>query len=384
MNVGIIGAGSMGSGIAQVAATAGEEVVVFDTNSAAIDKAGASLNKVFGRLIEKNKYTQEEADDILGRITFVDSLELLENSDLIIEAIIENLEVKQSVFAQLEEIVSKECILASNTSSLSIASISSACKHPERVIGIHFFNPAPLMKLVEIIPSIATNPTLTSKVKTTIDSWKKVTALVKDTPGFIVNRVARPFYGEALRIYEEGTADFATIDAAMKEIGGFRMGPFELMDYIGNDVNYTVTETVFTSFYFDPRYKPSFTQKRFSEAGLLGRKTGKGFYDYNESANNPAPSEDKELKQLIFDRILAMLINEAVDAVFWQVASAEDIDLAMRFGTNYPKGLLAWCDEIGANKPLSILENLYQTYGEDRYRPSSLLRKMAKENASFF
>lgn len=384
MNVGIIGAGSMGSGIAQVAATAGEEVVVFDTNSAAIDKAGASLNKVFGRLIEKNKYTQEEADDILGRITFVDSLELLENSDLIIEAIIENLEVKQSVFAQLEEIVSKECILASNTSSLSIASISSACKHPERVIGIHFFNPAPLMKLVEIIPSIATNPTLTSKVKTTIDSWKKVTALVKDTPGFIVNRVARPFYGEALRIYEEGTADFATIDAAMKEIGGFRMGPFELMDYIGNDVNYTVTETVFTSFYFDPRYKPSFTQKRFSEAGLLGRKTGKGFYDYSESANNPAPSEDKELKQLIFDRILAMLINEAVDAVFWQVASAEDIDLAMRFGTNYPKGLLAWCDEIGANKPLSILENLYQTYGEDRYRPSSLLRKMAKENASFF
>lgn len=384
MNVGIIGAGSMGSGIAQVAATAGEEVVVFDTNSAAIDKAGASLNKVFARLIEKNKYTQEEADDILGRITFVDSLELLENSDLIIEAIIENLEVKQSVFAQLEEIVSEECILASNTSSLSIASISSACKHPERVIGIHFFNPAPLMKLVEIIPSIATNPTLTSKVKTTIDSWKKVTALVKDTPGFIVNRVARPFYGEALRIYEEGTADFATIDAAMKEIGGFRMGPFELMDYIGNDVNYTVTETVFTSFYFDPRYKPSFTQKRFSEAGLLGRKTGKGFYDYNESANNPAPSEDKELKQLIFDRILAMLINEAVDAVFWQVASAEDIDLAMRFGTNYPKGLLAWCDEIGANKPLSILENLYQTYGEDRYRPSSLLRKMAKENASFF
>lgn len=384
MNVGIIGAGSMGSGIAQVAATAGEEVVVFDTNSAAIDKAGASLNKVFARLIEKNKYTQEEADDILGRITFVDSLELLENSDLIIEAIIENLEVKQSVFAQLEEIVSKECILASNTSSLSIASISSACKHPERVIGIHFFNPAPLMKLVEIIPSITTNPTLTSKVKTTIDSWKKVTALVKDTPGFIVNRVARPFYGEALRIYEEGTADFATIDAAMKEIGGFRMGPFELMDYIGNDVNYTVTETVFTSFYFDPRYKPSFTQKRFSEAGLLGRKTGKGFYDYSESANNPAPSEDKELKQLIFDRILAMLINEAVDAVFWQVASAEDIDLAMRFGTNYPKGLLAWCDEIGANKPLSILENLYQTYGEDRYRPSSLLRKMAKENASFF
>lgn len=384
MNIGIIGAGSMGSGIAQVAATAGEEVMVYDTNETAIEKAGTSLTKIFARLVEKEKFTQNEADDILGRITFVDSLELLENSDLIIEAIIENLEIKQSVFSQLEKIVSDECILASNTSSLSIASICSACQHPERVIGIHFFNPAPLMKLVEIIPSITTHTEVTKKAKTTIDSWKKVTALVKDTPGFIVNRVARPFYGEALRIYEEGIADFVTIDAAMKEIGGFRMGPFELMDYIGNDVNYTVTETVFTSFYFDPRYKPSFTQKRFAEAGLLGRKTGKGFYDYNPEAGKETASTDKELKQSIFDRILAMLINEAVDAVFWQVASAEDIDLAMRFGTNYPKGLLAWCDEIGANKPLSILENLYQTYGEDRYRPSSLLRKIAKENASFF
>lgn len=384
MNIGIIGAGSMGSGIAQVAATAGEEVMVYDTNETAIEKAGTSLTKIFARLVEKEKFTQNEADDILGRITFIDSLELLENSDLIIEAIIENLEIKQSVFSQLEKIVSDECILASNTSSLSIASISSACQHPERVIGIHFFNPAPLMKLVEIIPSITTHTEVTKKAKTTIDNWKKVTALVKDTPGFIVNRVARPFYGEALRIYEEGIADFVTIDAAMKEIGGFRMGPFELMDYIGNDVNYTVTETVFTSFYFDPRYKPSFTQKRFAEAGLLGRKTGKGFYDYNPEAGKETASTDKELKQSIFDRILAMLINEAVDAVFWQVASAEDIDLAMRFGTNYPKGLLAWCDEIGANKPLSILENLYQTYGEDRYRPSSLLRKIAKENASFF
>jgi len=384
MNIGIIGAGSMGSGIAQVAATAGEEVMVFDTNAASLDKASASLTKIMNRLVEKERVTRKEADDILGRITFVDSLDYLENSELVIEAIIENLEVKQSVFSQLEELVSDICIIASNTSSLSIASISSACKNPERVIGIHFFNPAPLMKLVEIIPSISTDQEVTDIAKATIDSWKKVTALVKDTPGFIVNRVARPFYGEALRIYEEGIADFATIDWAMKEIGGFRMGPFELMDYIGNDVNYTVTETVFTAFYFDPRYKPSFTQKRFSEAGRLGRKTGRGFYNYGEGTTNPEPNKDMDLGKKIFERIQAMLINEAVDAVFWQVASAQDIDLAMRFGTNYPKGLLAWCDEIGANKPLTILENLYQTYGEDRYRPSSLLRKMAKENASFF
>ena len=241
-----------------------------------------------------------------------------------------------------------------------------------------------LVKLVEVIPAIQTSEeTLNISVKT-INDWKKLVAVAKDTPGFIVNRVARPFYGEALRIYEEGIADFATIDWAMKSKGGFRMGPFELMDFIGNDVNYTVTETVFTSFYFDPRYKPAFTQKRFSEAGYLGRKSGKGYYDYSEGAVNPKPKEDVELGQQIFERVLVMLINEAADALFLKIASAEDIDNAMTKGVNYPKGLLAWADEKGMNWCVQQMDKLYDEYHEDRYRCSPILRKMNAQNKKFF
>ena len=208
--------------------------------------------------------------------------------------------------------------------------------------------------------------------------------ICKDTPGFIVNRVARPFYGEALRIYEEGIADFATIDWAMTHFGGFKMGPFTLMDYIGNDINYAVTESVFESFYFDPRFKPSFTQKRHKEAGYYGRKTGRGYYDYSEGSMMPEATKNEEIGRLIFNRILAMLINEAIDAVFMQVGTIDAIDLAMTKGVNYPKGLLKWADEIGLPKILEQLEDLFSTYGEDRYRPNAFLRKMVKEQKNFY
>lgn len=382
--VGIIGSGTMGSGIAQVAATAGCAVVLYDMNSEALEKAASGLEKILNRLIEKGRIDAAEKERIQNNIRYVNTLESLSDSDLTIEAIVENIDIKQKLFRELESYVSKETIIASNTSSLSIASIASALENPERCIGIHFFNPAPLMRLVEVIPAIQTSE---ETVKTTIEAignWGKITAVTKDTPGFIVNRVARPFYGEALRIYEEGIADIATIDWAMKSVGGFRMGPFELMDFIGNDVNYTVTETVFNAFYNDPRYKPAFTQKRLSEAGYLGRKSGKGYYDYKEGSTNPEPKQDGELAQKIFERVLVMLINEAADALFWNIASAEDIDNAMTKGVNYPKGLLAWGDEKGINWCVSMLDALYDEYHEDRYRCSPILRRLNRENKTFF
>ncbi len=381
----------MGSGIAQVAAQNGHEVVLFDTKTEALDTAKAKLAKIMTRLVEKGKVSEQESQAIQSRIEYANNMNRFSGSGIVIEAIVENLDIKKSVFKQLEDICGTEAILATNTSSLSVAAIAAACEKAERVIGIHFFNPAPLMPLVEIIPAIQTSASTTQCAKELIDKWGKVTVLTKDTPGFIVNRVARPFYGEALRIYEEGMdglpegpAGFATIDWAMTEIGGFRMGPFTLMDFIGNDINYTVTETVFAAFYYDPRYKPSFTQKRHSEAGWLGRKTGRGYYNYTEGIKKPAPNADAELGRKIVDRIVVMLINEAADALYLNIASKEDIDLAMTKGVNYPKGLLAWADELGIDECVQRLDSLYDLYHEDRYRCSPMLRKMQESGTKFY
>jgi 3-hydroxybutyryl-CoA dehydrogenase len=384
MIVAVIGSGTMGSGIAQVAATSGCKVSIYDTNKEALNKSKSNLESTLSKLVEKGKIDASEKTRIRSNITYVDALKDLSYSDLVIEAIIENIDIKRKLFSDLENYVAPDTILASNTSSLSIASIAASCQKPERVIGIHFFNPAPLMQLVEVIPAVQTSSEVLANTIQIISDWKKTVAVAKDTPGFIVNRVARPFYSEALRIYDEGIADFQTIDAAMKTLGGFRMGPFELMDFIGNDVNYAVTESVFTAFYFDPRYKPSLTQKRLTEAGYFGRKSGKGFFDYqNENAELAIPSNDASLLQTIFERVLIMLINEAAEALFLNVASAQDIDNAMTKGVNYPKGLLAWADEKGINWCVQKLDDLYNEYHEDRYRCSALLRRMNHNNKTF-
>ena len=384
MKVGVLGAGTMGAGIAQVAAQNDHEVVLVDLNEQVLQKSKDGHIKVLARLVEKGSVSQERSNEILSRINYSLTVSDMKDCGLIIEAIIENLDVKHKVFGELESVVSSDCILASNTSSLSIASIGSVLKRSDRVIGIHFFNPAPLMPLVEIIPAVQTSTETLLTCKKLISDWKKVGVVCKDTPGFIVNRVARPFYGEALKIYEEGIADFDTIDWAMTELGGFKMGPFTLMDYIGNDVNYAVTESVFASFYYDPRFKPSFTQKRHKEAGFFGRKSGRGYYNYSEGVMQPTPIKDPELGKQIFERILMMLINEAVDAVFLNVASREDVDLAMTSGVNYPKGLLKWADELGLDYVLGKLEELFSEYGEDRYRPNPLLRRMVREKKTFY
>ena len=382
--IAVIGAGTMGSGIAQVAAQNNHSVVLVDTNKKTLENSKSKLQKILKRIVDKGKITQQKSTEIINNINYTDNLNSISSADLVIEAIIEDLNVKNELFTKIEELVSDKCIIASNTSSLSIASLGACLKNPERIIGLHFFNPAPLMPLVEIIPAVQTNKSVIDSCKDLMNSWGKTGVLCKDTPGFIVNRVARPFYGEALRIYEEGIADFATIDWAITEIGGFKMGPFTLMDYIGNDVNYAVTCSVFEAFYYDPRFKPSFTQKRYSEAGYLGRKSGKGYFDYEKEDLNPKPTKDKELGKAIVERILAMLINEAIDAVFMQVASVEDVDLAMTKGVNYPKGLLKWGDEIGLENVLLILNQLYADYSEDRYRPNPLLKRMVKSSLTFY
>jgi 3-hydroxybutyryl-CoA dehydrogenase len=384
MNTGIIGAGAMGIGIAQVAATAGSEVLIYDTNTDALEKSVVRLQQTLEQLETKGRIGAGQAKAIIKRIQPAQTLFSLHQSDLIVEAIAENQDAKKALFRELEEITRQDCILATNTSSLSVTAIAAGCADPSRVLGLHFFNPAPLMQLVEVIPALQTTPEVIDKARLVVEGWGKKSVIAKDTPGFIVNRIARPFYGEALRILEEGIADTATIDHAMTSLAGFRMGPFGLMDLIGHDVNYTVTETVFRAFFQDPRYKPSFTQKRLMEAGYLGRKSGRGFYDYSTTASAPKPNIDPALQNIIVDRIIVMLINEAADALFWNIATRDDIDLAMTLGVNYPKGLLRWADEKGLATCVETMDALYDIYREDRYRCSPLLRKMAKEKLLFY
>ena len=379
-HIGIVGAGTMGGGIAQVAAEAGCQVTLVDASEEALASHVTNFKATMDKLVVKGKRSQSQANATMANITRAMALDALSEADVVIEAIVESLDAKQKLFQALEHVVSDDCVLATNTSSLSVTGVASACKRPDRVVGLHFFNPAPLMGLVEVIPALQTHPDLPGHAMKVLTSWGKFPALVLDTPGFIVNRVARPFYSEAIRILEEGLAGVADIDASLKSLG-FRMGPFELMDLIGHDINYAVTSSVHSAFFGDSRYRPSHTQRQLVAANWLGRKQGRGFYTYDAEGKH---NTSGQVVEGVGQRILTMLMNEAADAVFWQVASPEAIDTAMRKGVNYPKGLLAWLDERGVQDVVGEMDSLHQRYGEERYRCSPILRDMVRSNGRFF
>ncbi|GAB3480257.1 3-hydroxyacyl-CoA dehydrogenase PaaH [Marinomonas epiphytica] len=502
--VGVVGAGAMGAGIAQVAAQAGHLVKLYDNRDGAAQSAIEKMAKQLSVLVERKKFTAEQREAVLDRLEAVSHLEDLANADLVVEAVVENVEVKRSILNTLESACSEHCILASNTSSISITQLAAGLVHPERFVGMHFFNPAPIMKLVEVVSGLVTSGDVSACVYETAQKWGKMPVHASSTPGFIVNRVARPFYAESFRLRQEQVANCATIDALLRGAGGFRMGAFELTDLIGHDVNYAVTCSVFDAYYGDFRFQPSLVQKELVDAGYLGRKTGKGFYSYREGAQQPvaqtvvvsesdtvpveglvcevasdmgnvsglverlshagvslkhvddlekgyfrigsitlaltdgrmaceraldeqidelvlvdlaldyqtatciAVSRSKDISQnkfnlvvqcfnsagmavsevadspaLVVMRTMAMLANEAADAVLQGVATAQGIDVAMCYGVNYPQGPLAWADSFGIAKAGAVLRNLQHSYGEDRYRASLLMQRLALKGGLF-
>lgn len=280
--VAVIGAGTMGAGIAQVAAQAGHRVFLYDVAPGAAKKAIEQLSAVLAKRVAAKKLEQQTLNDIVSRLLPVDTIEDIAPATLFIEAIAEDMAVKRALFVKLEALVRPDAILATNTSTLSVTAMAVGLSRPERVVGMHFFNPATVMRLVEVIRGLATAPEVIETIDATAQAWDKVTAIARSTPGFIVNRVARPYYGEALRLAEEGVADPATLDAIMTEGGGFRMGPFALMDLIGNDINYRSTRSVFEAYGSEPRFRPSLLQQELVDAGWLGRKSGRGFYCYDK------------------------------------------------------------------------------------------------------
>ena len=290
--VAVVGSGAMGAGIAQVAAAAGHPVKLYDTRPEAVDKAIDTIRKTFAMLADKGRMASDAAQAAGARLQAAASLADIADAALVVEAIVENLDVKRKLFADLEDVVAADCILATNTSSISVTAIGAGLRQPGRLVGMHFFNPVPLMALVEVVSGLATEQAVADTVYATAAAWGKSPVYAKSTPGFIVNRVARPYYAEGLRLLTEQAADAPTLDAVMREAGGFRMGPFELMDLIGHDVNFAVTKSVFEAYYNDPRFTPSLAQQELVNAGFLGRKTGRGFYVHGKDALPPQPQTE--------------------------------------------------------------------------------------------
>ena len=369
----VVGAGTMGAGIAESAALAGMTAVMLDVGEDALDRGRQTIERDLDRRVKKGRISEDERREILERVSTTTSVEDCAEAPLVVEAVVESIDVKRKVFADLEGVIGKDAVLATNTSSLSVAGIAAATQSPERVVGMHFFNPVPAMKLVEVVTGPSTDPSVVRRAEETSERLGKTPVRVSDTPGFIVNRVARPFYLEALRIVEAG-GEPATVDAAIRG-AGFRMGPLELADLIGHDINLAVSKSLFERYYYQPRFRPSHLQRSMVEAGTLGRKSGRGFYDYG-SEEREAAGETTEPSEDVALRVISCIVNEAFLALSEGVATAEDIDQAMKLGANYPKGPFEWAEEIGASTVLETLDSLRTTHG-DAYLASPLLRRCA-------
>jgi 3-hydroxybutyryl-CoA dehydrogenase len=372
VDIAVVGAGTMGAGIAESSALAGLSVVMVDVREEALDLGRNTIEKDLNRRVKKGRLSEEERRASVGRVSTTTALEACAGATVVIEAVVEDIAVKSKVFADLEGVVASETVLATNTSSLSVAGIAAATEHPERVVGMHFFNPVPAMRLVEIVTGPSTDPSAVSQVEEMAEQLGKTAIRVSDTPGFVVNRVARPFYLEALRLVEAG-GEPGPIDAAMRG-AGFRMGPLQLADLIGNDVNLTVSESLFERYYYHPRFRPSYLQRSMVEGGLLGRKSGRGFYDYG--AEKTVEENEIGLSEDVSLRVISCIVNEAFLALSEGVATAEDIDRAMKLGANYPKGPFEWVEEIGARSIVETLDSLRAANG-DAYLAAPALRERA-------
>lgn len=394
----------MGAGIAQVAAGHGCQVRLIDVRSEILEQAMKGITSRLDRSVTKGRISRKDRNAVLSRISLRCELTNLDDVQLAIEAVIEDLQVKKDVFQALEEATPQDAVLATNTSSLPVSEIASAVKRPGRVVGIHFFNPAPVMPLVEIIAAKQSDQASLDLVTSTAKAWGKVPVRAKDTPGFIVNRVARGFYLESLRMLGEGLADVATIDAAMRTLGRFRMGPFQLMDLVGLDVNYAVSCSVWEQSGRPARFTPHHIQRELVDQNRLGRKSRRGFYRYESDppvVNVEYPTRPLDLPvevsqavtsfvepaalcdadtlgqasaqdRYVFARVLATIMNEAALALDEEVASAADIDTAMQHGTNYPKGPLAWAEQVGYTNVGRLLLTLNNDATDRRFGPAPL------------
>jgi len=371
----------MGSGIAQVAATAGHPVALVDAVTGAVEEAVARIIASLQRQEAKGRISSAQLEEIVERITPVESVAGLPRCGLVVEAVREDLETKRALFTRVAASQPADAVLATNTSSLDITAIAAGIPGPDRVIGLHFFNPPAAMRLVEVIGGAESAAEVLEGATELMRAWGKAPVRCTSTPGFIVNRVARPFYGEAQRMLMDGVADAATLDAAVLS-AGFRMGPLELTDFIGQDVNLAVGTSVWEQTGRDPRYEPTALQQQLVAAGHLGRKSGQGVYRYGPdgTALDAVPDEARVTELLTgpletnpLARTLAMLVNEAVDLVHRGEATAEDVDTAMTLGTNYPRGPIAWGRDIGYAVVAEQLAALDRAFPGGRYRPSPAL-----------